>query len=76
MIVVKEANSGTLISQGPRDHRNGVGDCGLRIADCGLRIADTVDFGRAEVIVRVDPLATDTGYLDLLSIMPNAKDNK
>jgi len=32
----------------------------------------TADFGGAEVIIRVNPLATDTGYLDLLSIMPHA----
>ena len=36
------------------------------------RALATADFGVAEVIVRVNPLATDTGYLDLLSIMPNA----
>jgi citrate lyase subunit beta / citryl-CoA lyase len=34
----------------------------------------TLDFGRAEVIVRVNPLDTPTGYRDLLTIAPGAPD--
>jgi citrate lyase subunit beta/citryl-CoA lyase len=34
----------------------------------------TLDFGRAEVIVRVNPLATPTGYRDLLTIAPAGPD--
>ena len=34
----------------------------------------TLDFGRAEVIVRVNPLDTSTGYRDLLTIAPAKPD--